>query len=232
MNCAPPSDISSISISRRQQAQHQEPPNKHDSVKSFFATPDLLVNIFCLLIDDNFLPSLGSLSLVSKNFHRASQSDQLWREVCYKRWRGKWGFHPRWQKALADYYNCIEKERQTKRLPQEKTTEVARQFWRSRYFSEEQDATRNRILADELETLVFDFRFWIGQPTVIDGHIVVKSGLLESASTEVRFSRPIKVGENSREEDSLGPMWSVRGLLEGHPCKEPGIECMLVIALE
>lgn len=67
------------------------------------------------------------------------------------------------------------------------------------------------------------FRFWIGQPTVIDGKIVVKSGLLDSASSEVRFTRPAQVG--SEEEDISGLLWSARGHLTGHPCKEPGIEC-------
>eukprot|EP00585_Thalassiosira_rotula_P010625 CAMPEP_0196158776 /NCGR_PEP_ID=MMETSP0910-20130528/45984_1 /TAXON_ID=49265 /ORGANISM="Thalassiosira rotula, Strain GSO102" /LENGTH=311 /DNA_ID=CAMNT_0041423687 /DNA_START=252 /DNA_END=1185 /DNA_ORIENTATION=- len=79
-------------------------------------------------------------------------------------------------------------------------------FWKSRYFAEERDATRTRISATELEKLVFDFRFWIGQPTVVDGErIVVKSGLLESASREVRFSNsaPIAMdgGDDGAESD-------------------------------
>jgi len=117
-------------------------------------------------------------------------------------------------------------------------------FWKARYFAEERDATRTNISATELESLVFDFRFWIGQPTVtVDGHIVVKSGLLESASREVRFtnSTPIVMDgdgdddngggddgmENSDEsrEEFPGGMWSARGHLMGHPCREPGIEC-------
>lgn len=71
------------------------------------------------------------------------------------------------------------------------------------------------------------FRFWIGQPTVIDGKIVVKSGLLESASSEVRFTRPAQINGGSEEEDILGLLWSARGHLTGHPCKEPGIEWFL-----
>ena len=99
-------------------------------------------------------------------------------------------------------------------------------FWRSRYFIEEQDSKRERILAEELESMVFDFRFWIGQPTVVDGKIVVKSGLLKSASRKVRFSRSSKVVVGRLDEaDVLTPKWSARGHLTGHPCDEDGIEC-------
>lgn len=103
-------------------------------------------------------------------------------------------------------------------------------FWKERYFFEERDATRHLILAEELESLTFDFRFWIGQPEVVDGRVVVKSGLLESASSEVRFSKHSQVGldEGSAEEDVYArPSWSARGNLTGHPCKEPGIEWFL-----
>eukprot|EP00579_Thalassiosira_antarctica_P024936 CAMPEP_0202013300 /NCGR_PEP_ID=MMETSP0905-20130828/25756_1 /ASSEMBLY_ACC=CAM_ASM_000554 /TAXON_ID=420261 /ORGANISM="Thalassiosira antarctica, Strain CCMP982" /LENGTH=337 /DNA_ID=CAMNT_0048572799 /DNA_START=11 /DNA_END=1024 /DNA_ORIENTATION=- len=211
-------DVSGIS--------RKEPPlQQHDSIKSIFATSDLLIDILRPLIDEDFLPALFSLSLVSKNFHQASLSDQLWREICYTRWKGKWGFHLRWKNALKDHFYSLEQEK-TKQ-PSQDEPKPANNFWKSRYFFEEQDATRNLILAEELETLVFDFRFWIGQPTVIDGRIVVKSGLLESASSEVRFSKPTQVCERSEEEDISGAMWSARGCLTGHPCKEPGIEWFL-----
>lgn len=204
------------------------PSRQHDSVGSTFATPDLLLDIIRHLIDDDFLPALSSLSLVSKNFHRASLSDRLWREVCYRRWKSKFGFRARWEKAVADCPPAGPDRggRTTRRSPNDEPGSAS-DFWRARYFAQEEDAARSLILAEELEALTFDFRFWIGRPTVVDGRIVVRSGLLESASEEVRFSNAAPVSGNSEEEDDddAGPAWSARGHLTGHPCGEPGIEC-------
>jgi hypothetical protein len=203
-------------------SQQQDP-----IVSDVLATPDLLLSILLPLIDGDFLSTLASLSLVSTNFHQATKSNQLWREVCYQRWKTKWGFHPRWEKALMDYTECLTKQQQHQ-LTKEDPKRAACNFWRQRYFSEEQDATRNLIQADELKLLVFDFRFWIGRPTVVDdGHIMVKSGLMESASTEVRFVRPSKFGERfqEEEEDFSGMTRSFRGHVTGHPCKEANMEC-------
>jgi len=207
------------------------------------------------------------------------------------RWKSKFGFRGRWERALEDYYSLgldggrrrrrkgggeedddggrRRRERMERRRMEQQEEPPSVQvdesdssfnndndndndnnnnntknnnFWKSRYFAEERDATRTRISATELEKLVFDFRFWIGQPTVVDGErIVVKSGLLESASREVRFSNsaPIAMdgGDDGAESDddddewSLlaeefpGGTWSARGRLMGHPCREPGIEC-------
>lgn len=196
-------------------------PQQDDSIRSVFSSLDLLVNILCPLIGGDFL----SLSLVSKNFHQATLSNQLWREMCHQRWKGKWGGNPRWEKALMDYSNYLND--QQKHIRGE--PKAADNFWKSRYFFEEQDATRKLILAEELELLVFDFRFWIGQPSVVGERIVVKSGLLQSASREVRFTRPEKrdTEEQAEEEEMSVPTWSVRGRLTGHPCKENGIEWFL-----
>ena len=56
---------------------------------------------------------------------------------------------------------------------------------------------------------------------------MVKSGLMESASTEVRFVRPSKFGERfqEEEEDFSGMTRSARGHVTGHPCKEANMEC-------
>ena len=132
---------------------------------------------------------------------------------------------------MMDYSIFIENQHQQTTQEENKTPANTANtnnsnFWRSRYFIEEQDSKRKRIRAEELESMVFDFRFWIGQPTVVDGKIVVKSGLLESASRKVRFSRSSKVVVGRLDEaDVLTQTWSARGHLTGHPCDEDGIEC-------
>mmetsp|Transcript_3939 Transcript_3939/g.6491 ORF Transcript_3939/g.6491 Transcript_3939/m.6491 type:complete len:214 (-) Transcript_3939:330-971(-) len=91
---------------QQHQQHHQQQQHQNEStIKSIFSTPDLLANILHVLIDDDFLPSLSSLVLVSKNFREASRSDRLWRRVCRMRWKSKFGFRGRWERALEDYYS-------------------------------------------------------------------------------------------------------------------------------
>ena len=203
-------------------SKHDDAHDMHMS-HAVFATPDLLFNILHHLIDGESSLPIYSLAAVCKDFHQVTISNQFWQRICYVRWKTKWGFQARWRKAMMDYSTFIETQHQQTTST---TNTNNNNFWRSRYFIEEQDSKRERILAEELESMVFDFRFWIGQPTVVDGKIVVKSGLLESASRQVRFSRPSKVVVGRLDEaDVLTQTWSARGHLTGHPCDEDGIEC-------
>lgn len=196
-----------------------------------FSSSDIVVRVLHALIDVDSLPYLLSLALVSKNFAHALQSDIVWREICYKRWKSKWGFHSRWKNAQNDF-SSWQKEHQGHikwhsdfdDFQFNRLASRDQQFWRARYFLEEQDAKRNIILADELEQLVFDMRFWIGQPEVGET-IIVRSGLFRSASTQVRFRFTCR--NSSRDSSSSSTWWSARGIVSGHPCNEPGIEWFL-----
>jgi len=86
------------------------PPQKslksdHDSdaIGLVFDSSDLLVKIICYIADGKCHKSMSQLSGTSKIFKRMTGSNMLWRELCYRRWKGKWGFHKRWESALADY---------------------------------------------------------------------------------------------------------------------------------
>lgn len=182
-----------------------------DPINVTFTTPDLVLNIIRPLIDARSLPALISLSTVSTNFLQIMRtSETFWQELCRQRWKDKWGFHRRWEEAVKHhdmFYECKE------RIGSGVT------FWRERYFEEEQDATRRSIGLRELNSLTFDFRFWIGQPTVVDERIVVKSGLLQSASRDVRFHW--KEEEDRQVEEGIEEEWfSYRGEVTGHPCRE------------
>lgn len=89
-------------------------------------------------------------------------------------------------------------------------------FWKERYKAVEQSVAGNNdtiIRTRELESLVFDFRFWMGQPGVSREHVVVESGLMQSASRRLRFV------------ESPEPTGDTRGHIIGHPSNETGIEC-------
>jgi len=185
-----------------------------DPVDFTFTTPELILNIIRPLIDANSLPALLSLSTISTNFLQLIRtSETFWKELCHQRWKEKWGFHRRWEEALKHYdvFNECQGARDSRVT-----------FWRQRYFEQEQDATRQSISPRELNLLTFDFRFWIGQPTVVDERIVVKSGLLQSASKDIRFLNNEE--EHQVVEEGNEDWYSYRGALTGHPCREPGIE--------
>lgn len=184
-----------------------------DPVNFTFTNPELILHIIQPLIDVKSLPDLISLSTVSSDFSQIIKtSESFWKELCRQRWKTKWGFHRRWESAIEDFhlFNQYEENRNSSGITS---------FWRERYFEEEQDATRRSIGLRELNSLKFDFRFWIGQPTVIGERIVVRSGLLQSASRDVRFQSDENDNNWERNEDFL-----YRGTLSGHPCQEPGIE--------
>lgn len=172
-------------------------------VESVFASPELLLLAVNQLVDVTSLPDFLSLCLVSKQFQEVLRSDEIWRELCRQRWKEKWGFVSRWERALCEF-------EEWKQIG-ENQGGLNGSFWRLRYVQEEQDSMRRTIAAHELKDLVFDFRFWIGQPTVVDERIVVQSGLRESASMAVRF-------EDTREEESSNNgWWSDQGVVTGHP---------------
>ena len=197
------SDVDVINRSQNQQC---------DPVNFTFTNPELILHIIQPLIDVKSLPDLISLSTVSSNFSQIIKtSETFWKELCRQRWKTKWGFHRRWENAIEHFnlFNQYEENRNSSGITS---------FWRERYFEEEQDATRRSIGLRELNSLVFDFRFWIGQPTVIGERIVVRSGLLQSASREVRFQSD----ENDnweRNEDFL-----YRGTLSGLKLAMPWLQ--------
>ena len=93
-------------------------------------------------------------------------------------------------------------------------------FWQSRYRAEEDGAAKQKITADELENLVFDFRFWMGEPTILgDEQIKFKSGLVDSASREFRFLRNAR--ERQERWSAEGPFWNAKGHVLGIRARKP-----------
>lgn len=171
-----------------------------------FATPELFHHIIHNIVDVNSLSEITSLCLVSKQFHQTLTSDTVWRELCLQRWKGKWGFGKRWKNAVEEYDG----------FRQSKSTESAdsadtKAYWMKKFKAEEIDSKRHCITGSELQDLVFDFRFWIGQPTVMEGRIIVQSGLIESAANQLRFK--------AKPDEEVNEWWSAQGIITGHPLR-------------
>jgi hypothetical protein len=119
------------------------------------------------------LGDLEAAALVCKSFATVVHgSDEFWKRLCHARWRTKFGFRARWDRALAH-------------------TEPLR--WRRAFQNEESARNQTCITEEELHALTFDFRFWIGAHGD-DG--VVRTGLRRSVSTYVRL-RPLPTSEQS-----------------------------------
>jgi hypothetical protein len=128
-------------------------------------------------------------------------SPQIWKEVCRYRWSQKWGYLERLQRA--------------------KEAEAAApfcgygNFWRDRYLWEEVDSRRDKITADELSQLVFDFRFWLTDENLREN--ILHTGLAWSASTNFSFQR------------QFDNHWSgsAHGIVQGHPSARSDLEWFL-----
>ena len=174
----------------------------NDPIGSVFGSSDLIERI---------LLQSTSCMMVSKQFSEAFDSNAVWKKACERRWRSKFGFCERWRRAREDFV-----EQQTS--DGNDSNDLHPPFWKTRYFREELDGQRQTIAPHELSDLSFDFRFFIGAPGVEDGSIVIKSGLLESASREVRFTSPKR---------SNHPLCLYEGDMKGHPSSEAGIKWFL-----
>ena len=166
-----------------------------------FESIDLIREIATFLVDD--ANDVAKLSVVSKTCYAAILgSPQVWRCICQTRWIKKWGYVQRWRTAG-------------------KLAKPTGPWWRDRYYWQESDGRRTHITAAELDTLLFDFRFWLSQ---FWGHgNLLASGLRWTASQNLKFSR--RHGEHANPEFSWpGVEW---GVLDGHPSGRDDLEWFL-----
>lgn len=108
-------------------------------------------------------------------FDAASRTNVVWRELCRRRWGGKWGFRKRWKGASERYLS----------RPDEC-------FWRRAYDDEEEGAVRNVLTRRELSAMTFDYRQWFSftlfrnQPANMRD--VLPTGLRNSLARDVVFA--------------------------------------------
>ena len=151
----------------------------------------------------NDIRDMARAAPINSAFRKAMQAEPLWKCLCEKRWRTRWGFEMRFARAEA------------------KARDGAR--WNAMYRAEEQDALRQTIRAEELVELVWDFRFWIGPPhinmTIPDkpGYTMRASGLRVKIAEAVRMCE-VADDEPKDELDDWQPDGTVsKGHVQGHP---------------
>mmetsp|Transcript_127112 Transcript_127112/g.395612 ORF Transcript_127112/g.395612 Transcript_127112/m.395612 type:complete len:268 (+) Transcript_127112:43-846(+) len=85
------------------------------------------------------LPDLMAAATASPCLAASARADAIWRPLCERRWRGKWGFAARWARCTSEADRWAP--------------------WRFRFYREEADAARRHcITPEELQSLRFDFR--------------------------------------------------------------------------
>eukprot|EP00571_Detonula_confervacea_P015978 CAMPEP_0172306770 /NCGR_PEP_ID=MMETSP1058-20130122/7772_1 /TAXON_ID=83371 /ORGANISM="Detonula confervacea, Strain CCMP 353" /LENGTH=397 /DNA_ID=CAMNT_0013018755 /DNA_START=62 /DNA_END=1255 /DNA_ORIENTATION=+ len=108
-------------------------------------------------------------------FGTASKTNAVWKQLCRLRWREKWGFAKRWERALENFQ-----------------TQYNQHFWMQSYHNEEEAAKMNFLTRDELSTMTFDYRQWFSftlfhnQPQNMRD--VLPTGLRDSLAKDVVFS--------------------------------------------
>lgn len=178
-----------------------------------FASTDLIREVATFLVDD--AETILKLSCVSKSCYTAILvSPQIWKTTCETRWKTKWGFCERWNKAL-------QQSEQSQQQQQQQSQRTDGHWWRETYQREEQDAKRNSITAAELHSLTFDFRFWLSQ---FWGHgNLLASGLKWTASQEFQFAARRSFQTNA----AFSWPGQERGILQGHPSGRDDLEWFL-----
>ena len=157
----------------------------------FFETGGLVQAGLALLSDDclsNILAYLATskeaIDAVSEAlpiFASVAKTDTVWKELCRIRWREKWGFEKRWQRAVNDFMDQYE--------PQSRTT--SQYFWHDRYQFEERDGTRTSTSVEELCSMTFQCYQWFDTTGLLrqSDHMrdVMPTGLGKDCGSIVRF---------------------------------------------
>ena len=105
----------------------------------------------------------------------AAKTNIVWKQLCKLRWKDKWGFKKRWERALYNFQ-----------------AQPDQHFWMHTYNNEEEDAKRNYLTREELCAMTFDFRTWFSvcplRRQMLDEHVPLPTGLRQLRARDVVLS--------------------------------------------
>jgi len=150
------------------------------AAKEFLSNGGLDQAGLALLSDDNLACILSYLATSKEDIdeicttlpivENAAKQNIVWKQLCRRRWKDKWGYKMRWERALENF-----------------TLQPDEHYWLDTYNNEEEDAKRTYLTLDELCKLSFDWRRWFrNQP---------ENGLLTTA-LEMSFARDVVFTED------------------------------------
>jgi len=123
------------------------------AAKEFLSSGGLDQAGLALLSDDNLACILSYLATTKEDIdeictalpivENTAKQNIVWKQLCQRRWKDKWGYKKRWERALENF-----------------NTDPDEHYWMNAYNNEEQDAKRIYLPRDELCSLMFDWRKW------------------------------------------------------------------------
>jgi len=127
------------------------------AAKEFLSNGGLDQAGLALLSDDNLACILSYLATSKEDIdeictalpivENAAKQNVVWKQLCQRRWKEKWGYKKRWERALENF-----------------TLQPDEHYWMNIYNNEEEDAKRLYLTRDELCRLTFDWRLWFTHP--------------------------------------------------------------------
>ena len=126
-------------------------------------------------------------------FAAVRRTNPVWKQLCRRRWRTKWGFERRWRAALAEERElCLQRQdMDTRKGAMAAGTGNAANatWWYERYLWQEEDAKRSAMTVDELTDCAWDARQYFERRHRNPDHMrdVLMSGLGRSHRKPFRF---------------------------------------------
>jgi len=147
------------------------------AAKEFLSSGGLDQAGLALLSDDNLACILSYLATSKEDIdemctalpivENAARQNVVWKQLCQRRWKEKWGYKMRWERALEN-----------------STLQPDEHYWFNTYNNEEEDASRTHLTRDELSGLTFDWRRWFEHQPQNGG---LSTGLVRSHARDVVF---------------------------------------------
>jgi len=123
------------------------------AAKEFLSSGGLDQAGLALLSDDSLACILSYLATSKEDIdeictalpivENAAKQNIVWKQLCERRWKEKWGYKKRWERALENF-----------------TIQPDEHYWMNTYNNEEEDAKRTYLTRDELSKLTFNWRSW------------------------------------------------------------------------
>ncbi len=143
-----------------------------------------------------------SLPLIYRKESNVIKSNVVWKELCARRWKTKWGFEKRWKKYLDEFsmMTTMQQPSASTTAPTSSSTtstktkhsvDAQQYFWMNVYNHEEADASRSHLTRQELQTMIFDYRTWFSISLLLNQpenmRDVLPSGVKMSLAKDVVF---------------------------------------------
>ena len=173
---------------------------------------DVLAHILSYVLSskEDIATVCTSLSLIFPIDGNVVKSNVLWKELCERHWRTKWGFHNRWKKYV-DAFRLIMQQSSSSSSSSTTTTKTSsstkrtrknnhninhgQYFWMQAYHYEEADASRTYITQHELHSMIFDYRTWFSVSSLRNQtenmRDVLPTGLKTTIAKDVVFSKNV-----------------------------------------